>query len=465
MGFLNRPNSKFSTTLSASVNDTTSTSFSLNALPGRYPCVLLVDPGTSSQEKVQVTGEGTGTVTVVRNYDGAGAHTHSLGATVVDYDSPEYIIDIVTLLEANFNSDNTPGGTLLGSSFANSLGNFIVSGLTIPVPSSSLTGTVALGIAYYAGVKYSVASDGGHAYTASKDTYVDINPSTGGFTYSQVSNGAAAPAIAANSIRIALVVTNGSQIISTQQAGVDSLGNLIYPTKPSPTLSDIQQYRSQLADFVVSGLTAPTSASLSTTIALGTVYFKGLLYSIASDGGHAYTASKDTYVDLDPETGAFTYTPVNNGAAAPALTTRTIRIAKVVSGASTISSVAQDGSYDSLQNIIYPNDPRGLLTNYYTPSAGGTVTLSFAGNIRRHVIQMPAGNITIALPTGYIPQYFEIEIIQDGSGSRTVTWFSTIDWKAATAPTLSTGGNAKDIFGFLNRISGTFDGYTIDTNH
>jgi hypothetical protein len=71
---------------------------------------------------------------------------------------------------------------------------------------------------------------------------------------------------------------------------------------------------------------------------------------------------------------------------------------------------------------------------------------------------MPAGNITIALPTGYIPQYFEIEIIQDGVGSRTVTWFTTINW---TAPTLTATASKKDAFGFLNRITGSFDGYTL----
>ncbi len=231
--FLNRPNSKFSTTLAAAVNDTVSTSFSLNALPGRYPCVLLIDPGTSNQEKVQVTGEGTGTVTVVRNYDSAGAHTHSIGASVVDYDSPEYVTKIADVIEANFNADSTPAGNILASTFASAFPNFVSSGLNPSVPPSSLTMTIPLGVVYYSGVKYAVSADGGHTYNVSDDTYVDVNPTTGIFTYVPVSNGAAAPALTANSIRIAKVITNASVITAiTQNGSQDSLGNVIYPSAP-----------------------------------------------------------------------------------------------------------------------------------------------------------------------------------------------------------------------------------------
>jgi len=51
---------------------------------------------------------------------------------------------------------------------------------------------------------------------------------------------------------------------------------------------------------------------------------------------------------------------------------------------------------------------------------------------------------------------FSIEIIQDASASGfTVSWPSSVDWPAATAPTLTATASAKDIFVFTTRDSGT----------
>jgi len=51
---------------------------------------------------------------------------------------------------------------------------------------------------------------------------------------------------------------------------------------------------------------------------------------------------------------------------------------------------------------------------------------------------------------------FSIEIIQDASASGfTVTWPTSVDWPAATAPTLTATSSAKDIFVFTTRDGGT----------
>ena len=57
---------------------------------------------------------------------------------------------------------------------------------------------------------------------------------------------------------------------------------------------------------------------------------------------------------------------------------------------------------------------------------------------------------------------FSIEIIQDASASGfTVTWPTSVDWPAATAPTLTATASAKDIFVFTTRDGGTnWYGYT-----
>ena len=74
---------------------------------------------------------------------------------------------------------------------------------------------------------------------------------------------------------------------------------------------------------------------------------------------------------------------------------------------------------------------------------------------------MPAGNITIALSNGTVGQAFIINITQDGVGSRTVTWFTTIKWAGGTAPTLTTTASKADTVGFIVTGSATYNGYVV----
>lgn len=99
----------------------------------------------------------------------------------------------------------------------------------------------------------------------------------------------------------------------------------------------------------------------------------------------------------------------------------------------------------------------------YSPAGGGTATLDLSA-ANRHVITMPAGNITIALSNETVNQPFLIEIIQDSVGSRTVTWFSTIRWVGGANPTLTTTANKKDTLGIIVTSSGNYDGYVVGQN-
>lgn len=99
----------------------------------------------------------------------------------------------------------------------------------------------------------------------------------------------------------------------------------------------------------------------------------------------------------------------------------------------------------------------------YTPSASATATLDLSkGNV--HFITMPAGNITIALSNATIGQIFLVNVTQDGTGSRTVTWFSAIRWTGGTPPTLTTTASKRDAFGFICVSGGNYDGYVVGQN-
>jgi hypothetical protein len=59
------------------------------------------------------------------------------------------------------------------------------------------------------------------------------------------------------------------------------------------------------------------------------------------------------------------------------------------------------------------------------------------------------GNRTMAAPTNLRVGTYILHVIQDGSGSRTLTWNSVFKWTAATAPTLTTTAGRRDIFSFI----------------
>ena len=59
------------------------------------------------------------------------------------------------------------------------------------------------------------------------------------------------------------------------------------------------------------------------------------------------------------------------------------------------------------------------------------------------------GNRTLAAPTnGSTGQFATITVIQDGTGSRTLTWNAVYEFKDDTAPTLTTTGGKGDVFVF-----------------
>ena len=130
-------------------------------------------------------------------------------------------------------------------------------------------------------------------------------------------------------------------------AGGSSWAGPLNPAITKLTTSDA------IKDFVVSGLVGSKPGSgLAMTTPSGTVILGGSRLNIASDGGHTYTASKDTYVDLS-SAAVFTYTAVNNGAAAPALAAGALRLEKVVTNGTDITSVTS--AYVQTNNVSLNN--------------------------------------------------------------------------------------------------------------
>jgi len=101
---------------------------------------------------------------------------------------------------------------------------------------------------------------------------------------------------------------------------------------------------------------------------------------------------------------------------------------------------------------------------YQTATDGSTVTFDLGnGGYRKHKVTL-GGNRTLAISNGVVGQVFIIDLIQDATGSRTVTWYSTIKWADGTAPTLTTTANKIDSFGFIVTSANNYQGYVIGQN-
>jgi hypothetical protein len=98
---------------------------------------------------------------------------------------------------------------------------------------------------------------------------------------------------------------------------------------------------------------------------------------------------------------------------------------------------------------------------------GATITFDLdLDNV--HTVTL-GGNRTLAISNADVGQRFMIKLIQDATGSRTVTWFSNISWPGGVVPTLTTTALKGDWFGFI--VTGVdgygapeFDGFTLGQN-
>lgn len=175
--------------------------------------------------------------------------------------------------------------------------------------------------------------------------------------------------ILANEVAIANAIASfdGSQI----QAGTVPSSAFATTANPNTLIAAITQ------PFVQSGVVWTTVSGLAGTMSGGTIYYNGTPVTVNSVASHTFTASKDTYVDVD-KNGNVTYQAVTNGAASPSLTANSVRVAVVITGASAITSITLNG-IDTLGDYIYPISPVPISTNIFGNSVQSYTNAGSAG--------------------------------------------------------------------------------------
>lgn len=93
---------------------------------------------------------------------------------------------------------------------------------------------------------------------------------------------------------------------------------------------------------------------------------------------------------------------------------------------------------------------------------GATITFNMAASNCHQVTLLD--NRILAVSNVTVGQWFNIDLIQDGNGNRTVTWFSTIKWADGVTPTLTTTAAKRDSFIFHCVATDQYIGYIAAQN-
>lgn len=212
---------------------------------------------------------------------------------------------------------------------------------------------------------------------------------------------------------------------------MDTFTNSI-PANAMEDEGNLVKYRNEaVINFVASGIVWSVTTGLGASMTEGVVYTTaGTRVEVDAVSNHLFTASKDTYIDIAPN-GDVAYSEVSNNAAAPAITTGYIRVAMVVTGASTVSAV----------NGLARRNPGNEIGRFTLGAAGDRLTVQ---NIpkKKHItiraILLASGDlnsaITINNDTGANYDYREIDN-NDAGESRVSVSALEVDNGAANGTT------------------------------
>ena len=183
----------------------------------------------------------------------------------------------------------------------------------------------------------------------------------------------------------------------------------------------------------------PTLATVATTGAYADVTGTPTLATVATTGAYSDVTGTPTLATV-ATTGAY-----SDVTGTPTLPTDFVSAASggTFSGAVVVTGEMVASSYNETYTAV-------------TSTANATTVNCETGNSFSHTLTENT-TFTFSNPPASGTSYtFSIEIIQDASASGfTLTWPTSVDWPAATAPTLTATASAKDIFVFTTRDGGT----------
>tara|TARA_B100000085_G_scaffold258813_1_gene261152 strand:+ start:193 stop:1167 length:975 start_codon:yes stop_codon:yes gene_type:complete len=206
-----------------------------------------------------------------------------------------------------------------------------------------------------------------------------------------------------------------------------------------------------------------TSGKLSGNLVTpGTLDVNGQELILDADADTSITADTDDQIDIKVA-GADDFRITANTFTALSGSGVVIPEGGLTLGSTAVSSTAAEINYNDITTLGTSAASKTLTAdaNGLTKITGAVLnvedTLTDQATIAWDVIASPVAKVTLganrtlAAPSGTTPaagQFIALTVIQDGTGSRTLTWNATYEFTEDTAPTLTTTANKGDLFIF-----------------
>ena len=257
-------------------------------------------------------------------------------------------------------------------------------------------------------------------------------------------------------------------VSSFTATGIVSVGGSLVGT--SATFGDHVSVSSFAATGIVSvgGSLVGTSATFSNHVPADTLAVTGITSIGGSLVGTSATFGDHVSVSSMTVTGNVTASQYfGGGGNLTGVQATSAALATNVSGGYAVLTSAQISNNVSIGGGLYVNTSLGVgvasplgqvhisknaIADIVSLTDAASVSISFANGQNFHLTL--AGNRTLANPDTCVPgQVGSIFIVQDGTGSRTLSYAANWEFPAATAPTLSTSAAACDRLDYIVRTS------------
>lgn len=177
-----------------------------------------------------------------------------------------------------------------------------------------------------------------------------------------------------------------------------------------------------ISDQLISGL-LPAAGILANTISEGVAYVQGIRVHVGLTN-KTWTANRDTYVDLSSD-GVYTYVEVANGAGVPAVTALNMRIAKVVSGPTTLGTItmlkAPALTYGTGSGALIYGVNNTLIGKAIAPIATTAYGNTIVGSTQCTGLTSGYENVVIGAATPLLNTGYQNVVIGKGAGNALTT--------------------------------------------
>jgi hypothetical protein len=162
---------------------------------------------------------------------------------------------------------------------------------------------------------------------------------------------------------------------------------------------------------------------------------------------------------------AWTQATLTAGSFATLTGTETLTNKTITFTDNTLTGVASTSTSQTLTNKTIE---AGTFTNGYTEeTVTANTSTAYTVDLANGSVQILTltGNCTFTFPTPVAGKSFIMILKQDGTGSRTVTWPSSVKWPASTAPTITSTASKADKYIFTAIDSSYWLGSTGGLNY